>query len=61
MSDQRYRTAAWLVFVKIGTQLFMFVFTFILLPFLFLTGVGADILLALTFLRSRETEQVEFV
>jgi hypothetical protein len=32
-----------------------------LFPFLVLTGVGADVLLGLTFLRSRETEQVEFV
>jgi len=32
-----------------------------LFPFLALAGIGSDILLALTFLRSRETEQVEFV
>jgi hypothetical protein len=37
------------------------VFGLILFPFLVLTGVGSDILLGLTFLRSRETEQVEFV
>jgi hypothetical protein len=37
------------------------VFGLFLFPFLVLTGVGSDILLALTFLRSRETEQVEFV
>lgn len=33
----------------------------ILFPFLLLTEVASAILLALTFLRSRETEQVEFV
>jgi hypothetical protein len=32
-----------------------------LFPFLLLTEVGSGVLLALTFLRSRETEQVEFV
>jgi hypothetical protein len=32
-----------------------------LFPFLLLTEIGSGILLALTFLRSRETEQVEFV
>ena len=37
------------------------VFTFILLPCLLITGVGSDVMLALTFLRSKETEQVEFV
>jgi hypothetical protein len=36
-------------------------FTFILLPCLFITGVGSDIFLGLTFLRSGDTEQVEFV
>jgi hypothetical protein len=33
----------------------------LLFPFLLLTEIGSAILLALTFLRSRETEQVEFV
>jgi len=120
MNEQRYQTAAWLVFAKIGIQFGFFVvavrilfiivpwgiinivfaagllklpfseksllrpfaylylaagivlismilvlaspvFTFILLPCLLITGVGSDVLLALTFLRSRETEQVEFV
>jgi hypothetical protein len=37
------------------------VFGLFLFPFLVLTGVAADVLLGLTFLRSRETEQVEFV
>ena len=37
------------------------VFGLFLFPFLVLTGVGSDILLGLTFLRSRETDQVEFV
>jgi hypothetical protein len=37
------------------------VFSLFLFPILLLTGVGSDILLGLTFLRSRETEQVEFV
>jgi hypothetical protein len=32
-----------------------------LFPFLLLTEIGSAVLLALTFLRSRETEQVEFV
>jgi hypothetical protein len=32
-----------------------------LFPFLLLTEIGSGVLLALTFLRSRETEQVEFV
>lgn len=37
------------------------VFGLFLFPFLLLTEVGSSIFLALTFLRSRETEQVEFV
>jgi len=61
MNEQRYQTAAWLVFAKMGIQLGFFVIAILLLPFLFLAGVGSDVLLALTFLRSRETEQVEFV
>jgi hypothetical protein len=37
------------------------IFGLFLFPFLLLTEIGAGVLLALTFLRSRETEQVEFV
>jgi hypothetical protein len=37
------------------------VFGFLLFPLILLMGLAADVLLALTFLRSRETEQLEFV
>jgi hypothetical protein len=37
------------------------IFTFFLFPVFVLTGVAADVLLGLTFLRSQETEQVDFV
>lgn len=53
--------AAGIVLISMILVLASPVFGLILLPFLFLTGVGADVLLALTFLRFRETEQVEFV
>jgi hypothetical protein len=53
--------AAGIVLVSMVLVLASPVFAFILLPCLLITGVGSDVLLALTFLRSRETEQVEFV
>jgi hypothetical protein len=53
--------AAGIVLVSMILVLASPVFTFILLPCLVITGVGSDALLALTFLRSQETEQVEFV
>ncbi|HYA49156.1 MAG TPA: hypothetical protein VEG35_05600 [Burkholderiales bacterium] len=53
--------AAGIVLVSMVLVLASPVFAFILLPLLIITGVGSDVLLALTFLRSRETEQVEFV
>jgi hypothetical protein len=37
------------------------IFSLFLYPCLVLIGIAADVLLGLTFLRSRETEQVEFV
>jgi hypothetical protein len=53
--------AAGIVLISMILVLASPVFAFILLPCLLITGVGSDVLLALTFLRSRETEQVEFV
>jgi hypothetical protein len=53
--------AAGLILISMILVLASPIFTFILFPLLVLTGVGADVFLALTFLRSRETEQVEFV
>jgi hypothetical protein len=53
--------AAGIILVSMVLALVSPVFGLFLFPFLVLTGVGSDILLALTFLRSKETEQVEFV
>jgi hypothetical protein len=53
--------AAGIILISMILVLASPVFGLILFPLLVLTGVGADIFLALTFLRSRETEQVEFV
>jgi hypothetical protein len=53
--------AAGLILISMILVLASPIFTFILFPLLVLTGVGADVFQALTFLRSRETEQVEFV
>jgi hypothetical protein len=53
--------AAGVILVSMILVLASPIFSLILLPGLLLVGVGSDILLGLTFLRSRETEQVEFV
>jgi hypothetical protein len=53
--------AAGIVLISMILVLASPVFAFILLPCLLITGVGSDVLLALTFLRSSETEQAEFV
>lgn len=53
--------AAGIVLVSMILVLASPIFGLILFPVLALTGLASDVLLGLTFLRSRETEQVEFV
>ena len=53
--------AAGIVLVSMILVLASPIFTFILLPCLLIAGVGSDVFLGLTFFRSQETEQVEFV
>jgi|GEM_PF-1552146 len=53
--------AAGIVLISMILVLISPIFGLFLFALLLLTGVGSDVFLALTFLRSRETEQVEFV
>jgi hypothetical protein len=53
--------AAGIILVSTVSALAVPMLGLVLFPFLLLTEVGSGIMLALTFLRSRETEQVEFV
>jgi hypothetical protein len=53
--------AAGIILISTASALAVPILGLVLFPFLLLTEVGSAILLALTFLRSRETEQAEFV